>query len=180
MFVSGNPAICSYCTVCDMVPTLLSQVYISAPGYSLGDSAIQDDVTTPVTTTVIIETYAINPPWITFGVVSSAVFLVGGVLSVTFRHMAAGPEVLGYTSTIIQDSKYIDLPSNIGGINGLDITKMMKKQRLRYGFTDLTSEDQLLVGVGLEEDTARIEDNARVVQDEQGINSYVKDSFYSW
>ncbi|KAK9780407.1 hypothetical protein SCAR479_02522 [Seiridium cardinale] len=179
MVVSGNPAISSYCTICDMAPTLLRQVYISAPGDSLGDSALQNNVTMPVTITVLIETYGINPPWIAVGVFSCAALLVGGVLSVTFRHMAAGPEVLGYASTIIQDSNYIDLPSNIGGINGLDITKMMKKQRLRYGFTDLTSEDQLLVGVGLEEDTARIKDNARVVRDEQGINGYVKDSFFT-
>ncbi|KAK9784354.1 hypothetical protein SCARD494_12966 [Seiridium cardinale] len=179
MVVSGNPAISSYCTICDMAPTLLRQVYISAPGDRLGDSALQTNVTMPVTTTVLIETYAVNPPWIAVGVVSCAALLMGGVLSVTFRHMAAGPEVLGYASTIIQDSKYIDLPSIIGGINGLDIKKMTKKQRVWYSFTDSTQEDQLSVGVGLQEDTARINDNVRVVQDEQGINSYVKDSFHS-
>lgn len=141
----------------------LSQVLLSAPGGSWGDSALQYNITTPVATIVLIETYSINSSWMAAGLVSCAVLIIGGILSVILRHMVAGPEVLGYASSVVRDSKYITLPFESDKMNGLDISKMMKKQRVRYGFTDSTAEGSLLVGVGLEEETTRIKDKARLL-----------------
>jgi hypothetical protein len=137
----------------------LSQVFVAAPGGDFGD----ENVTLSATTTVLIEVYAISPSWTAAGVISCAVLLIGGVLSVIYRHMVTGPEVLGYASSTIRDSKYINLPFDSSKMNGLDISKMMKNQRVRYGFTDLTKDGRLSVGVGLEEETTRIKDKARLL-----------------
>ncbi|KAF7538913.1 hypothetical protein G7054_g2509 [Neopestalotiopsis clavispora] len=140
----------------------LSQVYVSATGGGMGDSTLAPNVTLSATTTRLIEKYFIDSSWIAAGVISCAVLVIGGILSVIFRHMVAGPEVLGYASSVVRDSKYINLSFDSDKMNGLDISKMMKKQRVRYGFTDLARGGWLSVGVGLEEETTRIKDKARL------------------
>jgi hypothetical protein len=41
-------------------------------------------------------------------------------------------------------------------MNGLDITKTMKDQRVKYGFTDVLRNGQAVVTVGLESETMSI------------------------
>lgn len=137
---------------------LLSQVHVAATGASQGVSFMEHNITTWVDTTILVETYAISRLWVAIGFVSCGVLLVGGVLSVVLRHKASGPEVLGFASTVIRDSRYIDLVPQTGRMDGLDIAKMMENERVRYGHTDLVQEGQPLVGVGREEETRRLRD----------------------
>jgi hypothetical protein len=72
----------------------------------------------------------------------------------------AGPEILGYASAVIRDSKHVNLPSGTDRMNGLEISKMLKNQRVRYGLTDVTHDGQGVAGVGLENETTRINGRA--------------------
>lgn len=104
----------------------------------------------------VVEVYSISQPWIAGCIISCIVLLSGGVLSVIFIHTAKGPEVLGYVSTAVRDSKYIQMPQGSGRMNGLDLTRAIQTQRIRYGLTDLTEDGEPLLGVGREEEIGLI------------------------
>lgn len=99
--------------------------------------------------------------WAAISYISCVVLLVSGVLSVVFAHLASGPEVLGFASTVIRDSRYMDLHPDIGRMNGVDIAFVLKDQRVRYGYTHLTRRQRPLVGVGRQEEIGLIKPNPR-------------------
>ncbi|EEU42609.1 uncharacterized protein NECHADRAFT_84037 [Fusarium vanettenii 77-13-4] len=106
----------------------------------------------------LVQAYTISKPWITLCFVSCIVLLCSGVLSVVFAHLADSPEILGYASTAVRDSKFLELWPEVGGMAAIDITKMMRGERLRYGITHLTRKGQRLLGVGREAETEEIKD----------------------
>ncbi|KAF5026758.1 hypothetical protein F66182_1177 [Fusarium sp. NRRL 66182] len=132
---------------------LLSQLYRYAPqGSADADAIFEPRVTTPVRVSNLVQVYAVDWLWIAFFFASSAVLFVSGLTSVVFAHLALGPEILGYASSLVRDSRYIQLPPEAGRKEATDVTLMMGQQRIRYGFTDAVSEEgRPLVGVGLEE-----------------------------
>ncbi|KAF4458791.1 hypothetical protein FALBO_14464 [Fusarium albosuccineum] len=66
-------------------------------------------------------------------------------------------EILGYASSVVRDSKYIDLAPEIGGQEAIAITRMMGQQRIKFGFVNSAAEHgQLLLGVGLEDHSQSI------------------------
>ncbi|KAJ8118892.1 hypothetical protein OPT61_g220 [Boeremia exigua] len=135
---------------------LLSELYLSAPGGSMAGSFLGYNVTTSATTTTLFEVYTVSSLWISLGGVSCSVLFLGGLLGVVFRHLAVGPEVLGYASTAIRDSRHMELSPKVATMNGLEITKAMKDQRVRYGLAGTTQEGQPSAGVGLQRETTRI------------------------
>ncbi|KAH6976032.1 hypothetical protein BKA56DRAFT_74502 [Ilyonectria sp. MPI-CAGE-AT-0026] len=99
--------------------------------------------------------------WAAISYISCVVLLVSGTLSVVFAHLAIGPEVLGFASTVIRDSRYMDLHPDIGRMNGVDIAFVLKDERVRYGYTHLTRRQRPLVGVGRQEEIRLIKPNPR-------------------
>lgn len=140
---------------------LLSRVYTSAPGGSLDGSQLDHNITLEAPTTTLVEIYTVSTLWISLGSLSCAVLLVGGILSVVSRLMAAGPEVLGYASSVIRDSKHVGLPAGVDKMNSLEITRLFKDKRVRYGYTDLSQDGQRVVGVGLQSETVDIKSRTR-------------------
>jgi len=49
--------------------------------------------------------------------------LLAAIASMICDRITRSPEILGYTSSIIRDSKYISLPSKDGSLDGLELTK---------------------------------------------------------
>ncbi|PNP74217.1 hypothetical protein FNYG_12266 [Fusarium nygamai] len=113
--------------------------------------SIEPNVTTSVEVTNLVEVYTVDWLWIVVFSISSAILFASGIVSTVFAHLALGPEVLGYASSIVRDSKYIDLSPDAGRKEAIEVTKIMGRKRVKYGFTDSMSEEgQPLVGVGLE------------------------------
>lgn len=104
----------------------------------------------------LVEVYSISQPWIAGYIISCIVLLSGGVLSVILIHTAKGPEVLGYVSTAVRDSKYIPMPRGSGRMDGLDLTRAIQTRRIRYGLTNLTEDGEPVLGVGREEEIGLI------------------------
>lgn len=108
------------------------------------------------------EVYVVHAVWMSFYMVSSLVLLAGGVASVVLCHLCYGPEVLGYASTIIRDSRFVEMPAHSRGLDSLEITAQAGNARLRYGYTLVeepdakTGETRPLLGVGLEDEVATI------------------------
>ncbi|KAF6800913.1 hypothetical protein CMUS01_15536, partial [Colletotrichum musicola] len=90
-------------------------------------------------------------------IASSVVLLARGILSVVFAHLARGPEILGYVSTIVRNSKFVEVPPNTSWLDAADLSRMIKDERIRHGFTDMaSSEEEQQIGVGYQESTGLI------------------------
>ncbi|CAG7557799.1 unnamed protein product [Fusarium equiseti] len=133
---------------------LLGQVYKSAVQM---DQVFDFNTTVPAERTELVEVNIVNWSWTILFLSSSVVLLVSGVVSIVFAHLAIGPEVLGYASSVVQNSKYVELPAQTRKKEAFEVVKMMGQKRLRYGYVDSVAEDgQPLVGVGLESETGDI------------------------
>ncbi|RTE83353.1 hypothetical protein BHE90_002162 [Fusarium euwallaceae] len=137
---------------------VLSQTDMGSVGTVDGMRFFSENVTVPAQVSNLVQKYTISKPWITLCFVSCIVLLCGGVLSVVFAHFADGPEILGYASTAVRDSKFLELLPEVGSMAAIDITKMMRGERLRYGITHLTRKGQRLLGVGREAETEQIKE----------------------
>lgn len=82
--------------------------------------------------------------------------LAGSILSVVFARLAVGPEVLGYASTVLRDSRFVDLPPDTGSMSRIDVSLREKGMRVRYGFTREVVDGEPLMGIGLQESTEPI------------------------
>jgi len=133
---------------------LLGQGYQTVMGVNPG---FNFSVTVPAERSNLVEVYTVHWSWTILFLASSLILLASGVVSIVFAHLAIGPEILGYASTVVHSSKYVELPVEAGKKEAFDIVKMMGQKRLRYGYVDSVAEDgQPLVGVGLENETRDI------------------------
>ncbi|KAI8681698.1 hypothetical protein NCS55_00422400 [Fusarium keratoplasticum] len=139
---------------------LLGQMYLRAVGSTKTSIWVKDkwNVTTPVGVVNLVEVYSVTGLWMGFCIFSCIALSASGILSVFFTHLASGPDVLGYASTLVRDSRYIQMPPETGQMGGADMTVEMRDMRVRYGFTGQNSKGQVWVGVGREKETKRIRD----------------------
>lgn len=114
------------------------------------------NATTSSELTTLKEVYHISTLWIILALLSSVVFVAGGLASVVYTHLSNGPEILGYASTLVRDSKFLDLPPETSHMSSSDISKMIKKERVRYGYTEMTRQGRPMLGVGLEHEVVAI------------------------
>jgi hypothetical protein len=127
---------------------LVGQVYQSA---MKADANFVSNVTVPIQVGNLVEVYTVHWSWMALFILSCAILLASGIVSAAFAHLAIGPEILGYASSAVRDSRYIDLPPELGKKEALDVTKMIGQKRLKYGFINSAAEDgRQLVGIGLE------------------------------
>ncbi|KAI8715740.1 hypothetical protein NCS52_01082300 [Fusarium sp. LHS14.1] len=137
---------------------VLSQTDMGTQGTIDRMELFSENATEPAQVSNLVQKYTISKPWITLCFVSCIVLLCSGVLSMVFAHFADSPEILGYASTVVRDSKFLELLPEVGSMAAIDITKMMRGERLRYGITHLTRKGQRLLGVGREAETEQIKD----------------------
>ncbi|KAJ4228132.1 hypothetical protein NW759_004215 [Fusarium solani] len=137
---------------------VLSQIDMETQNIVDGMPSFSDNVTEPAQVSHLVQTYTIPKLWIALCFVSCIVLLCSGVLSVVFTHVADGPEILGYASTAVRDSKSLELLPEVGSMTAIDITEMMREERLRYGMMHLTRKGKRVLGVGREAETEQIKD----------------------
>ena len=121
----------------------ISQMYIDALNNRAGNvvaaaaaaaaPAMRQNVTSSGEVSHLVLVYHIPKGWAVLCLVSCTVLLAGGVLSAVFAHMAVGPEVLSFASTMLRDSRLIAVPPAAGGMGGMELTREMKRRRVRYG-----------------------------------------------
>ncbi|KAH6696898.1 hypothetical protein F5X68DRAFT_618 [Plectosphaerella plurivora] len=136
---------------------LNSYIFLSNLGSDYDDGVLlYPNATAEVAVSTLVPVYRVARPWIALAFICCVVLLAGGVLSVVFAHLAHGPEVLGYASSIVRDSKLMDMPADVGTMSGVEISREMRDLRLRYGYSELTLTGRRLTGVGREHETAPI------------------------
>jgi hypothetical protein len=102
--------------------------------------------------------YRIAWPWMIPCILSCAVLAAAGVLGVAYAHSGSGPDFLGFASTMLSDSRYIDMYSpevDIGLMEGSELARLLKKRRIRYGRVRRGSNEEA-VGIGREEEVTML------------------------
>lgn len=113
-----------------------------------------------VTTTVLIvkteEIYTINTAWQTTFFVTAIAMLAASILGAVFCHSSITPEILGFASIVIRDSKYVDLAPGFGALGGLEMTNSFEKIEFRYGVVNKSDSGQEVMGVSWKVSTERV------------------------
>ncbi|KAF6793723.1 hypothetical protein CSOJ01_13875 [Colletotrichum sojae] len=136
---------------------LLSQASVDISGGDNLDGQPGTILTDRAEATEIVEEYLVSKTWLWLGIASSVVLLAGGILSVVFANLTRGPEILGYVSTIVRNSKFVEVPPNTSWLDAADLRRMIKDERIRHGFTDMASgEEEQQIGVGYQDSTGPI------------------------
>lgn len=104
---------------------------------------------------------SVSPLWAMLALVSCLALFASGLASVLFTHAAQGPEVLGYVSASVRDSKFVDVDGDERWLDGLDLTKRLGRQRIRLGMVHRTTEQEPSLGVGYEADTEPLTEPGR-------------------
>jgi hypothetical protein len=102
------------------------------------------------------DVYRVPLVWTVLSLVTGAVFLVGGVASIVFTHLSHGPEVLGFASTVVRDSKFMELPPGADAMSSMDLTREIGHRRVRFGYSDGAEGGGRVLGVGPVEEMAHI------------------------
>lgn len=108
-------------------------------------------------TTNLITVYRISWPWMLLCILSCTVLAAAGIFGVMYAHSGSGPNLLGFASTMLRDSKYIDMYSpdaNIGYMEGSELARLLKNKRIRYGRVRGCSTGDTL-GIGREEEVMK-------------------------
>lgn len=90
--------------------------------------------------------------WVRLYIVCCLLLVCAGIASTVLTHLAKGPEVMGYASTMLRDSRFIDLPAEARYMDGMDVTRSLGKDRVRLGIIHSEQGKEPLLGVGYEED----------------------------
>lgn len=78
--------------------------------------------------------YLIHAGWMAICIISCSILAIGGIIGVIFTHINNGPEILGYVSTILRESRLVDSPPSMDQLDGCDMSKAMKRERFQYGY----------------------------------------------
>lgn len=124
---------------------IAGQAYDSVPGGKPSDYVSK--VTTNATFHTYKEVYTISIPWFLVFLVTALVLFLGSVAGAIVCHMSRTPEILGYASSAVRDSKHVDLAQGFGGLGGLEMTKAFEGVEFRYGVVGKMESGQEALGV---------------------------------
>lgn len=132
------------------------------------DFAVDDQFIELTSQTATAETthlvYGISWGWMAACLVSCAVLALAGVLGAVFAHKGKGPELLGFVSTILRDSRYHDMPkrgAELGYMDGPELSRLLKHERLRYGHIHMDGTGEVGMGIGREEQVTTLREKSR-------------------
>jgi hypothetical protein len=110
---------------------LLSQTFDEVTGS--GKIPLANNLTAPVVSQRLEDVYTVSWAWAVVFLVGSLVLLACSVAGAIFAHMAVTPEIMGYASSTVRDSRYIQLPPGAGTLDGLDLARALKGGSIQYG-----------------------------------------------
>jgi hypothetical protein len=96
-------------------------------------TTIPNNISTIGTITTSEEIYSVSWAWFAFLFIATMIMLLAAIASLIFDRLSLNPEILGYTSSIVRDSKYVSLPTQGGPLDGMELTKKNWNFLLKMG-----------------------------------------------
>ncbi|KAF4629947.1 hypothetical protein G7Y89_g8190 [Cudoniella acicularis] len=94
---------------------------------------IADNLTALSTNTLSEDVYHVSWSWFTFLFLATLVMFLSSLLATLISHKTLNPEILGYCSSLVRDSSYLELPMKSGRAGGAHLSRMNKEFRLKMG-----------------------------------------------
>ncbi|KAL0778906.1 hypothetical protein CaCOL14_005164 [Colletotrichum acutatum] len=135
---------------------LISQLSFEIAKWDADKPTFGAKVSIDAETSTPVLKFQIFPLWLTLFLVASVGLLAAGFSSVILKHRTYGPEILGYASTVLRDSRFFDVPRDYRGLDGINLSRKMKSERLQFGLIQDLKEGQPRMGVGHQESTDRL------------------------
>ncbi|KAH9230778.1 hypothetical protein K456DRAFT_1842325, partial [Colletotrichum gloeosporioides 23] len=135
---------------------LLSQLSFNIAEWNVENATAEAKITVAAETRIPTIKFQISAIWSTLFLVSSVVLFAAGISSVVFKHGTTGPEVLGYASTVLRDSRFFVVPREHRWLDGIELSRKMKTERLRFGSIQDPGGGERLIGVGHQQSTDRL------------------------
>ncbi|KAL4935947.1 hypothetical protein BDV06DRAFT_228336 [Aspergillus oleicola] len=129
-------------------------------GVGSGSVALSPNVTVPVDVEQLVEQYVIHAGWGVVYMVSCVVLLFSAIASAVLAWVVRTPEILGYASTVVRNSRFVDVGPEADGLDGLELAQRMGRQRVRYGIVQQRVDGegrQVRLGVGLKDEVQKIQ-----------------------
>lgn len=121
----------------------------------------EPNISVSATTSRDVVVFGVSDGWATLCMTSCAALLAAGILSVVLAHWAQTPEILGYVSTVFRDSRHIELEAESDRLTGVELSKTVMEERIRYGLISEKGGEKLRMGVGRQEETKACSGNLR-------------------
>lgn len=133
---------------------MISQAYDPISRGNLKEGEVEDlagsainNITTTMWIVGVEDIYTINTPWLVAYIVTAIAMLIGSIVGAVFCRSSITPEILGFASAAIRDSKHVDLAPGFGALGGLEMTKAFEKIEFRYGVVNKSESGQEVLGV---------------------------------
>lgn len=134
---------------------IASQAYDSISGGT--PSSLVNTLSAPASVHVYEEVYTVSIPWLAVFSVTVLVMLLGSIAGAVFCHVSNTPEILGFASAAIRDSKHVNLIPGFGALGGLEMTKALEDIEFRYGAVGRFQDGPEVLGVSLKVDVKPVE-----------------------
>lgn len=142
---------------------MISQAYDPISRGNLREGQVQDlagsaikNITTTMWTVGVEDIYTINTAWLAAFFVTAIAMLMGSIAGAVFCHSSITPEILGFASAAIRDSKHVDLAPGFGALGGLEMTKAFEEIEFRYGVVKRSESGQEVLGVSWKVSAQRV------------------------
>jgi hypothetical protein len=124
------------------------QVIINQTSYLLKSTA-----SAQVTTSMTVCTLFL-PRLVAF-LFAGVVLFSAAVLGIVISWMTITPDILGYVSSLVRDSKYIDLLLVGGALDGIALSTLLKDKSIRFGVVDQGAHADEHLAVAWEDEVAK-------------------------
>jgi hypothetical protein len=135
---------------------LLSQAGTSVTGTT--DQGVLT-VTTKSTNSSLVEVYVISIGWLCVFIIGTLAMLLAGIASIVISDRTYTPEILGYCSLALRDSKLIDLPPGGGTLDGLQMSRLLKDVEVQFGVVEESPTRAAKLGFSLKDNVSKADEN---------------------
>lgn len=140
---------------------LLAQAYTSTanytgnlPGQSKSASQLQ---------TALVEVYTISKAWLTIFFLAVLTMLGSAMTGIVLHRTAIIPDIVGACSSMVRDSRYVQLNMSSSRVDGTNLALEIGKDRFQFGVVDEGDASGKILGIGRTEDVLRVRNKEKYV-----------------
>lgn len=140
---------------------MLGNAYTAILAPSAGShGAFRYNLTATVTGSTLTAVYSVSKVWLCIYVVSALALTSAAFANPIINHFTLTPKVLGTVSLAIRDSRYISIPPGTGILDGMELSREVRRMEIRYGVVKKTDDGFGVLGITTRERAGKVENSA--------------------
>jgi len=122
-----------------------------------GDGVVANSLTASAAhASSVQQVYRISWSWFAVFVLATTAMFAAGVFSMYHSRRLLTPDVLGFVSSGIRDSRYLDLPAGGGTLSGMEMSRQLMNLRLRFGNVGVDEDGRAYLGIASEREVTEV------------------------